>query len=146
MPRRARRPSCVLARTPRRGSGARPTADSSRMPAPGMSASRRSSITSRTTMSQRSSGSPRTAVTEDERLLQIPPDERRTSFTHTDPWRVLRIMGEFVEGFDTLSDVRNAVTVFGSARTKPGGPYYEKAVETRRLLAPGGFAVITGGG
>ncbi|OLC47969.1 MAG: Rossman fold protein, TIGR00730 family [Gemmatimonadetes bacterium 13_1_40CM_4_69_5] len=97
-------------------------------------------------MSQRSSGSPHTAVTEDERLLQIPSDERRTSFTHTDPWRVLRIMGEFVEGFDTLSDVRNAVTVFGSARTKPGDPYYEKAVETGRLLAQEGFAIITGGG
>ena len=97
-------------------------------------------------MSQRSSGSPHTAVTEDERLLQIPPDERRTSFTHTDPWRVLRIMGEFVEGFDTLSDIRNAVTVFGSARTKPGDPYYEKAVETGRLLAQEGFAIITGGG
>ena len=97
-------------------------------------------------MSQRSSGSPRTAVTEDERLLQIPPDERRTSFTHTDPWRVLRIMGEFVEGFDTLSDVRNAVTIFGSARTQPTDPYYEKAVETARLLAQEGFAIITGGG
>ncbi len=97
-------------------------------------------------MSQRSSGSPRTAVTEDERLLQIPPDERRTSFTHTDPWRVLRIMGEFVEGFDTLSDVRNAVTIFGSARTQAADPYYEKAVETARLLAQEGFAIITGGG
>src|SRR5881397_1119602 len=110
-----------------------------------MSASRRSSITCRTTMSQRSSGSQHT-VTEDERLLQIPPDERRTSFTHTDPWRVLRIMGEFVEGFDTLSDVRNAVTIFGSARTKVGDPYYEKAVETARLLAQEGFTIITGGG
>src|SRR2546427_4472196 len=97
-------------------------------------------------MSQRSSGSPHTAVTEDERLLQIPSDERRTSFTHTDPWRVLRIMGEFVEGFDTLSDVRNAVTIFGSARTKAGDAYYEKAVETGRLLAKQGFPIITGGG
>src|SRR5881397_1287903 len=110
-----------------------------------MSASRRSSITCRTTMSQRSSGSQHT-VTEDERLLQIPPDERRTSFTHTDPWRVLRIMGEFVEGFDTLSDVYNAVTVFGSARTTPEDPYYEKAVETGRMLAQEGFPIITGGG
>src|SRR2546430_8722384 len=110
-----------------------------------MSASRRSSITCRTTMSQRSSGSQHT-VTEDERLLQIPPDDRRTSFTHTDPWRVLRIMGEFVEGFDTLSDVRNAVTIFGSARTKAGDPYYEAAYETSRMLAEAGFAIITGGG
>jgi uncharacterized protein (TIGR00730 family) len=96
-------------------------------------------------MSQRSSGSPPIAVTEDERLLQVPLDERR-SFIHTDPWRVLRIMGEFVEGFDTLSDVRNAVTIFGSARTRPGDPYYEKAVETARLLAKEGFPIITGGG
>jgi uncharacterized protein (TIGR00730 family) len=96
-------------------------------------------------MSQRSSGSPPIAVTEDERLLQVPLDERR-SFIHTDPWRVLRIMGEFVEGFDTLSDVRNAVTIFGSARTRSGDPYYEKAVETARLLAQEGFPIITGGG
>src|SRR3989475_4551173 len=97
-------------------------------------------------MSQRSSGSPHTAVTEDERLLQIPSDERRTSFTHTGPWRVLRIMGEFVEGFDTLSDVYNAVTVFGSARSTPDDPYYDKAVETARMLAEEGFPIITGGG
>jgi hypothetical protein len=96
-------------------------------------------------MSQPSSGSHRTAVTEDERLLQVPPQERR-AFVHTDPWRVLRIMGEFVEGFDTLSDVRNAVSIFGSARTKADDPYYEKAVETARLLARQGVPIITGGG
>ena len=96
-------------------------------------------------MSQRSSGSHRTAVTEDERLLTVPPQERR-AFVHTDPWRVLRIMGEFVEGFDTLSDVRNAVSIFGSARTKSDDPYYEKAVETARLLARQGVPIITGGG
>ncbi len=55
-------------------------------------------------------------------------------------------MGEFVEGFDTLSDVYNAVSVFGSARTPPEDPYYAKAVETARLLAAEGFPVITGGG
>jgi len=55
-------------------------------------------------------------------------------------------MGEFVEGFDTLSDVYNAVTIFGSARTPPEDPYYEKAVETARLLAEEGFPIITGGG
>jgi uncharacterized protein (TIGR00730 family) len=59
---------------------------------------------------------------------------------------VLRIMGEFVEGFDTLSDVRYAVSIFGSARTRPDDPYYEKAVETARLLARQGFPIITGGG
>src|SRR5216683_1933305 len=96
-------------------------------------------------MSQRSSGSPRTPVTEDERLLAQVPRERR-AFVKTDSWRVLRIMGEFVEGFDTLSDVYNAVTVFGSARTTPDDPYYEKAVETARMLAQEGFPIITGGG
>jgi len=96
-------------------------------------------------MSQRSSGSQRTPVTEDERLLAQVPRERR-SFVKTDSWRVLRIMGEFVEGFDTLSDVYNAVTVFGSARTPPDDPYYEKAVETARMLAEEGFPIITGGG
>ena len=100
-------------------------------------------------MSQRSSGSPRTAVTEDERLLTpLPPHpaERRASFTSTDPWRVLRIMGEFVEGFDTLADVRNAVCIFGSARTPANDTYYQRGVETARLLAKEGFAIITGGG
>jgi uncharacterized protein (TIGR00730 family) len=96
-------------------------------------------------MSQHSSGSQRKAVTEDERLLTQLPRERR-AFTKTDSWRVLRIMGEFVEGFDTLSDVYNAVTIFGSARTLPDDPYYEKAIETARLLAEEGFPIITGGG
>src|SRR6266704_1847088 len=91
-----------------------------------------SSTTCRTTMSQHSRGSQRKAVTEDERLLTQLPRERR-AFTRTDSWRVLRIMGEFVEGFDTLSDVHHAVTIFGSARTPAGDPYYEKAIETARL-------------
>jgi uncharacterized protein (TIGR00730 family) len=59
---------------------------------------------------------------------------------------VLRIMGEFVEGFDTLSDVRNAVTVFGSARTTEDDPFYTAAYETAQMLAKAGFAIITGGG
>ncbi|OLC03049.1 MAG: Rossman fold protein, TIGR00730 family [Gemmatimonadetes bacterium 13_1_40CM_4_69_8] len=96
-------------------------------------------------MAQRSSGSPRISVTEDERLLTATPSERR-AFTRTDPWRVLRILGEFVEGFDTLSDVQNAVTIFGSARTPADDLYYDKAVETARLLAREGFPIITGGG
>jgi uncharacterized protein (TIGR00730 family) len=97
-------------------------------------------------MSQHSSDLPRTGITEDERLLTTVPSTERRAFVHTDPWRVLRIMGEFVEGFDTLSDVRFAVTIFGSARTKTDDPYYEKAVETARLLAKQGFPIITGGG
>ena len=91
------------------------------------------------------SGPHKSIVTEDERLLSQPPRERR-SFTKTDSWRVLRIMGEFVEGFDTLADVAQAVTIFGSARTPPDDPYYEKALETARLLALEGFPIITGGG
>lgn len=100
-------------------------------------------------MPERPSASPNSPLTEDEQLL-IPPQaiavERRASFTSTDPWRVLRIMAEFVEGFDTLSDVRNAVTIFGSARTPDSDPYYKQAYDTARLLAQEGFAVITGGG
>ena len=98
-------------------------------------------------MSERSSGSRRPPLTEDERLLATPaPSVVRAPFTSTDPWRVLRIMGEFVEGFDTLSDVRDGVTIFGSARTPPADPYYLKAIETARQLAKEHFAVITGGG
>jgi hypothetical protein len=95
----------------------------------------------------RSSGARRSGPTEDERLLAAPvaiPDRRST--TSSDPWRVLRIMGEFVEGFDTLARVRDGVTIFGSARTKPEDPMYDACVKTAKLLAEAGFTVITGGG
>ena len=83
------------------------------------------------------------ATTTDQRLL----DSRGPNdWVHTDPWRVLRIQAEFVEGFGALADLPRAVTVFGSARTKPGTPYYETAVEIGSALAQEGFAVITGGG
>ncbi|MQA90857.1 MAG: TIGR00730 family Rossman fold protein [Gemmatimonas sp.] len=84
------------------------------------------------------------APTEDEQLLgsaKPAPD-----FTQSDPWRVFRIMGEFVEGFDTLANVGPAVALFGSARVLPDDPQYETAAETAALLARAGFAVITGGG
>lgn len=85
------------------------------------------------------------AVTEDEKLLQsIHAAEH--DFTRTDTWRVMRIMGEFIEGFDTLASVNSAVTVFGSARTDPADPYYAAAERLSALLAEAGFAVITGGG
>jgi uncharacterized protein (TIGR00730 family) len=61
-------------------------------------------------------------------------------------WRVFRIMSEFVEAFETMSHVGPAVSVFGSARTKPADPYYQLAVECGRKLVEKGFAVITGGG
>ena len=65
---------------------------------------------------------------------------------HADPWRVLRILSEFVEGFDALNDVGPAVTVFGSARAKRTDPYYKAGEELGKALADRGFAVITGGG
>ena len=69
-----------------------------------------------------------------------------TSFTDTDPWRVLRIQGEFVEGFDALSKVGPCVALFGSSRATPDSPHYKAAEETAKLLAKAGFGVITGGG
>jgi len=83
-------------------------------------------------------------VTEDEKLLQ--QTGPRIDFTRTDPWRVMRIMGEFIEGFDTLASVEKAVTIFGSARIGPDDPHYDAAVETARLLAVAGFDIITGAG
>ncbi len=82
-------------------------------------------------------------ATQDEQLLESPrPDE----FTHTDTWRVFRIMGEFVEGFDELATLTRGISIFGSARSKPDDPDYKAAQETAALLAREGFAVITGGG
>ena len=63
-----------------------------------------------------------------------------------DLWRVFRIMGEFVEGFEALSEVGPCVSVFGSARTKPGEVCYEKGVEVSKRLVEHGFGIITGGG
>ena len=85
--------------------------------------------------------------TEDEQLLESPPPQTAAQlFLKSDSWRVLRIMGEFVWGFDNLADVSDGVTIFGSARTQPDDPYYQKAVETARLLARARIPVITGGG
>jgi uncharacterized protein (TIGR00730 family) len=81
--------------------------------------------------------------TEDEALLQRPA---RPEFLDSDPWRSLRILSEFVEGFDALAGVGEAVSVFGSARTKPDHRYYRQARELGRRLAEAGYAVITGGG
>lgn len=81
--------------------------------------------------------------TEDERLLQRRP---ASAFLDTDPWRALRILAEFVEGFDAMAQVGPAVTVFGSARTEEGAPDYELARAIGRQLAEAGYAVITGGG
>lgn len=67
-------------------------------------------------------------------------------FNREDTWRIFRIMSEFVEGFEVLSEVGKAVSIFGSARTKPGTKYYEQAEEVAYLLAKAGYAVITGSG
>ncbi|BBE23423.1 hypothetical protein MN0502_23060 [Arthrobacter sp. MN05-02] len=67
-------------------------------------------------------------------------------FTRTDPWRVLRIQSEFVEGFGTLADLGPAISVFGSARTERDSSYYAIGEEVGRRLVESGYAVITGGG
>lgn len=69
-----------------------------------------------------------------------------SDFLAQDPWRVFRIMAEFVDGFEMMARVPPGISVFGSARATPDHPYYRKAVETGRLIAEAGFAVITGGG
>ncbi len=104
--------------------------------------------------------------TEDERLFSrritepemagvptAPPTERVAEVlepipdsTLKDPWRVFRIMGEFVDGFDALARIGKAVSFFGSARTPRNDPDYRAATETARLLAEAGFAIITGAG
>jgi uncharacterized protein (TIGR00730 family) len=81
--------------------------------------------------------------TEDEKLLERQP---RPEFLDSDPWRSLRILSEFVEGFDALASVGPAVTIFGSARSKRGSDVYELARTIGRKVAEAGFAVITGGG
>ena len=108
-------------------------------------------------------------ITEDERLLHRPtqplvspeeptPQERideeehaldralHYDFTLTDPWRVFRIMSEFVEGFDALAHIPPSVAIFGSARTAQDNPSYTAALETAQLLSKAGFGIITGGG
>lgn len=72
--------------------------------------------------------------------------ESRPHFTMEDPWRILRIQGELVEGFDALSKIKPAIAIFGSARLGPESRYYEACRETSRLLALAGYVVITGGG
>jgi uncharacterized protein (TIGR00730 family) len=81
--------------------------------------------------------------TTDQRLLDTRGD---SDWVHTDPWRVLRIQAEFVEGFGALAELGPAIAVFGSARTKREDPYYAKGVEIGSRLVEAGFAVITGGG
>jgi len=89
----------------------------------------------------RGSAIPKT--TTDQRLL----DHRGPSdWVHTDPWRVMRITAEFVEGFGLLAELGMAVSVFGSSRSGPGSEEYELAEKIANELARAGYAVITGGG
>ncbi|MGZ5398941.1 MAG: LOG family protein [Nocardioides sp.] len=81
--------------------------------------------------------------TTDQRLLD---SAGSSDWLHTDPWRVLRIQAEFVEGFGALAELGPAIAVFGSARTKPDSPFYSMGVEIGKRLVDAGFAVITGGG
>ena len=83
------------------------------------------------------------ASTTDQRLLD---SGGSSEWVHTDPWRVMRIQSEFVEGFGALAELGPAVSVFGSARTKPGTPFYEMGAHVGRRLVEEGYAVITGGG
>jgi uncharacterized protein (TIGR00730 family) len=82
-------------------------------------------------------------TTTDQRLLA--PDQE-ADWLHSDPWRVMRIQSEFVEGFGALAELGQAVSVFGSARTKPGHPDYLAGETVGRLLVESGYSVITGGG
>ena len=83
------------------------------------------------------------ATTSDQRLLS---SGGGASWLHEDPWRVMRIQSEFVEGFGALAEVGPAVSVFGSARTSPDDPHYQLAQDVARGLVEAGYAVITGGG
>ncbi len=95
---------------------------------------------------------PLVSPTEPMSLEQVEEEEHavdraiHSDFTITDPWRVFRIMSEFVEGFDELAHIPPSVAIFGSARVKPDDPAYAAAVLTARLLAEAGFGIITGGG
>jgi len=83
-------------------------------------------------------------LTDDEVLLRSPEPE--DDYKTSDSWRVFRIMGEFVGGFDDLATITRGVSIFGSARTDENSPMYAAARETAKLLASAGFEIITGGG
>jgi len=84
--------------------------------------------------------------TEDQRLLETPPTHEQALHVAKDSWRIFRIMGEFVEGYDELARVGPAVSIFGSARTRRDNPLFDRCIETARLLGEAGFTIITGGG
>lgn len=81
--------------------------------------------------------------TTDARLLSPVQD---SSFVHSDPWRIMRIQAEFVEGFGALAKVGPAISIFGSARTRPGDPEYDLAMDIAQRLVAEDYGVVTGGG
>jgi uncharacterized protein (TIGR00730 family) len=86
----------------------------------------------------------RPLVTEDTKFLTA--EHSPSDFTRSDTWRVLRIMGEIIEGFDNLNSIEKGVSIFGSARTAPSDPQYQQAEQVAALLAKAGFSIITGAG
>jgi uncharacterized protein (TIGR00730 family) len=78
--------------------------------------------------------------------LKISQQRKWTESEAHSSWQIFKIMAEFVDGFETLNKIGPCISVFGSARTKPGTPYYELAVQTSRRLSEEGFGIITGGG
>jgi len=129
--------------TPGRGDGARPPHDEPDRSGEPIGEFRRSGrlLISRDIGRKMSGADP--TMTADRKLLER---TERPAFLSTDPWRALRILAEFVDGFDALAEIGQAITVFGSARVSEGDPAYATAREIGRLLAEDGYAVITGGG
>jgi uncharacterized protein (TIGR00730 family) len=78
--------------------------------------------------------------------LRVSKQRKWTESEAHSSWQIFKIMAEFVDGFETLNKIGPCISIFGSARTKPGNPYYELATETARRLAEEGFGIITGGG
>lgn len=85
-------------------------------------------------------------IPEDSSTANLLKPDQDTDWLHMDPWRVLRIQAEFVDGFGALAEVGDAVSIFGSARTAPDDPDYQAAQDMGRRIAERGIAVITGGG
>jgi len=83
-------------------------------------------------------------ITQDYEILDT--SRQRTSFVHSDVWKVFRIMSEFVEGFELMAKAGPAVAIFGSARTRPGNPNYRACMRTAELLGRQGYSIISGGG
>ena len=88
---------------------------------------------------------PKKIKNEDKELLQF-PRKGETDFTQTDPWRVFRILGEFVQGFDELSKLGPTISIFGSARTKKENRYWQEAAKVAEKLSNAGLTIISGGG